>query len=370
MQYKTLVACVSAAVLAVGIACSKNSSTPVSPSPAQSGGTEAGPGGATLKASTPTPQSPTNGQQPDQLVLVAGKSTLTYGNASTPLQYEFDIMNSGGTASMPGCNSGAISAGGGSTVSYTPTCQLEFDQLFTWRIRAVYQGKVTAWSANASFKAPAGGYIRGNEVFDPLVNGKTAGDIFGPVQFIPGQGLQLLAHESHVTYRLPTNLQAGEFSMMILGADEGSEGDKSKVFAMQEGPDENDISTDDYRMTAELRGRSYSTPGQVRYRFKINDHVEDGSPGNLNFSSSRWYFWKFTWSPGIGRLEVREDGPSGRQIYGSSVNMAGRTYKPEPHLVHLGAPIGRASALDATLPGGIYKSVWVSSRPRPAFPGE
>ena len=55
-------------------------------------------------------------------------------------------------------------------------------------------------------------------------------------------------------YRLPQTLEAGEFSMMILGADEGTEGDKSKVFAMQEGPDEGDITDDDYRMTAELRG--------------------------------------------------------------------------------------------------------------------
>ena len=54
--------------------------------------------------------------------------------------------------------------------------------------------------------------------------------------------------------------------MMILGADEGSEGDKSKVFAMQEGPEENDITTDDYRMTAELRGANYSTPGAVTCR--------------------------------------------------------------------------------------------------------
>ena len=48
--------------------------------------------------------------------------------------------------------------------------------------------------------------------------------------------------------------------MMILNGDEGNPGDKSKVFSMQEGPDVNDITTDDYRMTVELRGRNYGAP--------------------------------------------------------------------------------------------------------------
>ena len=72
----------------------------------------------------------------------------------------------------------------------------------------------------------------------------------------PAQGAKLIDHSSFIRYRLPVNLQQGEFSMMIQGADEGSEGDKSKVFAMQEGPDEGDITDDDYRFTAELRGRT------------------------------------------------------------------------------------------------------------------
>jgi hypothetical protein len=57
-------------------------------------------------------------------------------------------------------------------------------------------------------------------------------------------------------------------------------------------------------------------------------------------------------------------------MYNEGVNLHGRIYKPDPMYVHLGAPIGRGCACDATLPGGIYKNVWVSSRPRPAFPGE
>ena len=76
--------------------------------------------------------------------------------------------------------------------------------------------------------------------------------------------------------------------MMILGADEGSEGDKSKVFAMQEGMDEADITDDDYRFTAELRGRNYGAPGSVTYRIIAGDGVSrDGARVQLSFSTAR-----------------------------------------------------------------------------------
>ena len=160
MQYKTLVVCASAAALAAALACSKNPETPVAPSASQPGTADAGPDGSTLKVSAPTPQSPVNNQQPDTLVLTAAKSTASYGS-QTPLSYEFEIKIVGG--------------GAGASVSYTPTCTLEFDQPFSWRVRAAVNNGRGPWSATANFRSPSGGYIRDNEVFDPLTNGKTAG---------------------------------------------------------------------------------------------------------------------------------------------------------------------------------------------------
>ena len=190
------------------------------------------------------------------------------------------------------------------------------------------------------------------------------------MQFIPGQGAKLLDHDSFIRYRLPVNLQQGEFSMMILGADEGSEGDKSKVFAMQEGPDEGDITDDDYRFTAELRARNYGAPGSVTYRIICGRRrvarrraraaqlrqrrvgTSGNSPGRREVSG-----WKFS-----------TDSETGGVIYSSGIGTGSHPYRPDPHYLYLGAPIGRAGALDATLPGGIYKNVWASSRPRPTFP--
>ena len=41
------------------------------------------------------------------------------------------------------------------------------------------------------------------------------------------------------------------------------------------------------------------------------------------------------------------------------------TYRPSPHYAYAGAPTGRSGAESASIPGAIYRNVWVSSRPRP-----
>ena len=240
----------------------------------------------------------------------------------------------------------------------------------TWRVQAAAGNGRGPWSANATFRAAAGGYIRDNEVFDPLTNGRTAGNLFGPTTFGPN-GITLLDFSSHVTYRLPVNLQAGELSMMILGADEGSPGDKSKVFAMQEGDDENDITDDDYRFTAELRGRQYGAPGSVTYRIIAGDGVSrDGARVQLELRQQPLVLLevhladRLRQSPGAAGRPQRQRHLQLGDRHGKPPVSAGTALHPS------GRPIGRACACDATMPGITIKNVWASSRPRPAFPGE
>jgi hypothetical protein len=374
MQQKKAVACASAVLLALAVACSKGPETPVSPSSAQPGATSAGPNGETLKASAPNPLSPINGAQPDTLVLTAGKSTGSFNKGlDGEYSYEFQIMNAANTLV---CAS-FVPGGSGSDVSWTPSCNLELDANHSWRVRAVTQnpgGQMAngPWSSTASFKSPLGGYIRGDELFDPLYNGKTVGNAINTT-FVPNQGIRLNGHDSRVTYVLPITLQAGEMSVMVIGADEGNPGDKTKIMSMQEGG--GDITTNDYRFTAELRGRDYPVPGSVQFRLITGDAGEEDSIFDsaripLGFSSSRWYFWQFTWRTGRADLVVREDGPRGRVIYNQGRGTGTHPYRPEQHVIHLGAPVGRAGPQDATMPGGVYKNLWVSSRPRPAFAGE
>jgi hypothetical protein len=377
MQQKKAVACASAVLLALAVACSKSPETPVSPSSAEPGGTTAGPNGETLKASAPTPQSPVNGAQPDTLVLTAGKASGSFDQGlSGTYSYEFQIMNTGNTVVC----SQTVPGGSDSTVSWTPGCDLELDANLTWRVRAKTQNPAGQmangpWSSAASFKSPIGGYIRGDELYDPLYNGRTVAqpqDVVGAT-FVANQGIRLNGHDSRVTYVLPVTLQAGEMSVMVLGADEGNPGDKTKIMSMQEGF--GDITTNDYRMTAELRGRDYVTPGAIQFRIITGDAGEEDAIHDspriaFNFSSSRWYFWQFTWRTGRADLVVREDGPRGRVLYNAGTGTGTHPYRPEKHVIHLGAPVGRAGPQDASHPGGVYKNLWVSSRPRPAFPGE
>jgi hypothetical protein len=353
-------------LFALALACSKSPETPVSPSAATDPSAGAAADGSTLKVTAPTAVSPVNGAQPDTLVLTTNKSTGKYDPSLAP-SYEFQIRTTGG-ATVAGC-SATVPGGSGSTVAYTPTCTLEFDTNYTWRSRAVMGTAVGPWANDAAFRSAAGGYIRDNEIFDPLSQGKTVGQVRGSVTFLPGQGARLNDHTSHVLYVLPVNLQAGELSVMILGADEGSPGDKSKVFSMQEGPDEGDITDDDYRMTAELRGRNYGAPGAVTFRIIPGDgNSYDGVREQVNFNSSRWYFWKFEWRTGFAQLTVRLDSETGPIQYQHSDGTGTHPYRPVPHYVYIGAPVGRAGPIDATLPGGIYKNLWVSSRARPTFP--
>src|SRR3954464_3515484 len=354
--------CAVAAVCATVVACNKSTSPPTSPGSSAQGEASAGAGGSPLKVNAPGTTSPTGGAQAsDPLTLVATTVSGKFTSVNS-LSYRFQVRSGSTVASE-----GVVGPVSGGSVSFTPG-GLQSETNYTWRVQATTQGQNGPWSADASFKSPVGAFIRGNEVRDPLTIGRTVGEIRGPAQFTPN-GLKLLAHESHVLYRLPVTLEAGQFSMMILGADEGSEGDKSKVFAMQEGPDESDVTTDDYRMTAELRGSLYPAPGSITCRISAGDGVSrDCDRVQRSFDSSRWYFWSFSWSTGTANLTVRQDSETGPAIYSNTIGTGSHPYRPTPHFLYLGVPAGRAGLIDATLPGGTYKNVYVGPGPRPAFP--
>jgi hypothetical protein len=373
IRHTKLFAACAGVVVALTIACSE-SSTPVSPSSSPTGENGAGPDGQTLKIAPPPLMSPANGStitSTSSVTFTVGRVTGTH--ASFPVTIEFDIARQGGAQ----LDNTKLAQGSSNSSSYTMNRQLEINTVYTYRARATYNNAFGPWSPTFTFRTPdiPPAYVRvsggGGEIFDPLTNGITAGNRIGPTQFIPGVGLKMLTQASHVTYTLPENLQQGEFSLMITGVDEGSPGDKSKIMSMQEGPDENDITDDDYRMTAELRGRSYNPAGAVTFRIITgggHDTIFDGVRTPVEFTDTRWYFWKFTWGGGRAQLEVRNDGPNGGIIYSSSVGTGPRPYRPTPHLVHIGAPVGRAGDIDATIGGLIAKDVWLGAGPRPNFP--
>jgi hypothetical protein len=367
-MFRKVLLCTVITAVGFALACGKSSQGPTSPSSAAPSDSAAAADGSTLKVTAPSPVSPINGAQPDgQLILIATKSQGKF-DVNIQVSYQFQIR-SGSTVVF---DSGVVggSGNGPNQVAYAPAVSLTPDATYTWRARGASQGAVGPWGADATFKAPVGGYIRGNELFDPLLGGQTVGALFGGAT-LTNEGVLLPEHESHVTYVLQEPLINGEFSMMIKGLSTSqTRGAKSKVFSMQEGF--GDITPNDYRATIDWRGRAYPSPGQVRFRFITGDassRVFDSDAANPGgWDPNAWYFWRFSWQTGRATLEVRQDSPTGPVKLVLSKGTGSHEYRPNPHVLHLGQPVGRGGDDDATATGITIKSVWASSNPRPAFP--
>lgn len=359
MQHTKFVACASAAMLAFAVACSKNSDSPVSPSAAQPGVTEAAPDGSTLKATAPNPVSPINNAQPDgTLELVATKSQGKFA-AFTP-SYEFEIFRGTTRVYTSGVTGGV--GRGPDHVAHTVVAGLEFDQQHTWRVRAVFAGAVGPWSSSATFRAPAGGFIRDSGVFDPLTNGTTVGEVVGDVTFIPGVGARLNGFASHIRYRLPRTLTQGEYSLIVTNVPTNTEGDKTKILACSEGTA--DIVTNDRRMTVEKRG---DPPGIVAWRIITREDQKDTEGAErefVEFDANQKYLWTATWN-GFFNVRIQAGGSTGPTIYSKGKPYEGQ-YDPNPMVCFAGGPPGRSGLTAASVPGMIVRNVWISSNPRPA----
>ena len=355
-----------AAALVILVACGPSGS-PGSPSAAP-GPDDAGPGGITLKAPAPALQAPADG------AVLASTSSVTFVvgrvsglNTTFPITFEFDVARQGG----PQIDNSRIAQSSAGSTTFTMTRPLENNTAYTCRVRVIFSGAFGPWSPTHTFRTPVrpAPYVLASEIFDPLTDGRTAGSIVGPVTFLPGVGTQLVSQTSFIRYTLTTPLQAGEISMMATNYDGSSPGDKTKVFSMQEG--DTNITDNAYRFTAEMRGAQYVDPGTVAFRIIYGDGVSrDGERAAVSFSRTRWYFWKFTWRTGSATLQVRADGPTGPVVYEQPALPPGGTapYRPTPHRVYIGSPVGSNGPIDATLPGMIVKDLWVSAQPRPVFP--
>lgn len=357
----------TAALLALAIACSKQAATPVSPSTNGATGADAAADGSTLKVSAPGVVSPVNdAQQTDVPTLTASASTAKYSGTTPALTYRFQVFDAGNNMVQ---DSGQVSG-----LTYRPTAQLAFKVRHTWRVRAESGSAVGPWSSAASFISSEGGYIRGNEVFDPLYNGVTVGQAIGAVT-MTSEGARLEANTSYVRYVIPVTITSGEFAVEIKGLRANAPGDKSKVFGMMQGnPDTNDYIVNPYRVDIQYRGTGGFPPNSITYRVLYGDandlsvRYEPTTDQRLisvkNLDPNTWYYWRYTWGKQV-RVTVNEGGPTGRLIYDITRNSNNGSYSPNPHYAFIGTPSGRSGAESASIPGTIYRNVWISTRPKP-----
>jgi hypothetical protein len=309
-------------------------------------------------------QSPINGVRLDALepvVLVIGNSTTSFVPGGVPLSYRFELTNASGAVVE-----NVVVAGGAGATSRVVAADLDSEAAYTWRARAEYQGAAGPWSGSATFVSPVGeGYIRGGELYDPLINGKTVGTIIGPTTFIPGVGLRLDSLQSFVRYALQAPVEDGEMSALITGLETNTEGGKTKVFSMGAGP--GDVTANPARMTVEKRGDA--PPGAIAWRFITTGSQIDTEGAERvvrQFSPDRTYFWEAEWRNARFTLRVNDGGVSGPNMYTFGKGYRG-FYNARPHFVYIGAPPTRGGPGTQSVQGMIVRQLWVSERPRPTF---
>ena len=312
------------------------------------------------------------------------RPTLTVRNATSnqagTRTYEFQISDSQNfTAALTSKVAGfaatvgaATVAEGSGTTSWTPPQDLQPTTVFYWRARATQGTSTSPWSEVGKFRSKLVGFSRAGELYDPLIHGETVGEVIGSVTFVPGKGVQLNTVQSHIRYLLPQTITAGEFSMDVEGLRANAPGDKSKVFGMQEGL--TDFITNDYRIDIQYRGTTGVPPNAIQWRviygYADNLDVRYEPDTAKRFASvfllnpSSTYHWKFTWGRDI-RLILRDGGVAGSTLYDYGMPAPRGEYDPSPHYAFLGAPIGRSGTESATIPGTIYRNVWLANRPRP-----
>jgi hypothetical protein len=191
----------------------------------------------------------------------------------------------------------------------------------------------TDWSAARKFNSKLVGYIRGGELYDPLIHGETVGVRVGSTDFIPGKGIRLNDNTSYVKYLLPGTISTGEFSMEVEGLRPDAPGNKSKVFGMQEGQD--DFIVNRYRVDAQYRGSGGSPPNAITWRAMFGSDDEKLEPDTaVRYASvfalvpARPYLWRGTWSNSGFRLEVLDGGLSGSALYNRRSWMSGSFTAP------------------------------------------
>jgi hypothetical protein len=294
---------------------------------------------------------------PDGPITLIATAATYQSPEPVQLKYRFQVTNDTGVVAY---DSGLVNA-----PSHAVTGALDYEKRFSWRVRAEYQGAVGEWSTPGSFITPAGAYVRGNEIRDPLTNGATVGRAFG-CTFIPGQGVRLDSRESYVEWRLQTPLVEGEFSAEMTNLRNGTEEWKTKVMSMMQGDGVN-ITENSYRVTLDKRTLWADQGARIRYTIAARGQAAEPAGGPQNWNPSEVYFWKFEWRANLSRLSVFAGGRNGRQIENISAPYAG-PYNPNPHIVRLGSVGGRNGS--ETNPGTIIRNVWVSANPRPVFTGE
>jgi hypothetical protein len=142
-----------------------------------------------------------------------------------------------------------------------------------------------------------------------------------------------------------------------------------------------DLFRSNYLMTAQYRGSGGNPDNCIAFKMLMGDPLLKLEPdfgqrsaAVMALDPSHTYFWRATWSDRI-RLQVRDGGVNGNQIYDLTVALADvvpdvkTNYNPSPHFAYLGANNGPFGEEEGSRAGTIYRNVWIGRGTRPASLG-
>jgi hypothetical protein len=357
---RTLSALSAAILLAATFACSGGEEplSPASPTGGVPAETDAASDGTNLKATPPEQTSPADGAELEdfEVVLRVNPSSLKFGG-TLALTYRFQLLEGSSVVKQSNDTSSR---------SWT-VGDLENDTTYGWRARAEFGDAIGPWSPIRTFRTPdqPEAYSIPGELYDPLIDGKSIGEVIGPTTFIKDKGIRIDHQLGRVKYVLKQTVPSGEFSMLVTGLLTNTEGQKTKIMSMAEGSGA-DITTNNRRMTLEKRG---DPPGIVAWRFiSHRSQIETGRGERfkLEFNPNRVYLWIASWRNSRFRVQIFEGGANGKEIYDLSKPFRGE-YDPVPHTAFVGGPPGRAGVNSGSVDRMVVRQVWLSERPRPSF---
>lgn len=326
--------------------------------------------------SAPVPDAPA-----DRTQLATLRPTLTVRN-STATQagtrvYEFQISDQSTFASTaPASQYFAVVAtgtdvpeGSGGTTSFTPSQDLQPTTRFYWRARVKQGSAVSEWSETRLFNSKLVGYNRPGELYDPLIHGETVGDRVGATTFVADKGIRLDSQTSYVRYALPQTIANGEFSVEVEGLRPNGPGGKLKILSMFDGT--GDLLASKYLSNVQYRGVPGNPDNAISFKtlfgdndYKLEPDIGQRTANVLIADPATTYFWKATWSNEF-RVQVYRGGIAGTKFYDLGVTSPGGSYSPTPHYAYLGSTDKSYGDEDGSIPGAIYRNVWIGNRPRP-----
>ncbi len=350
---------------------------PIGPT-APSGGGNSGP----VTLTTPTPVTPTNGDQLSTL-----RPTLTVQNTTSSQQsgsrtYEFQVsdrtdfsLGSSLTASfLVAVSQSNVPEGSDGRTSFTVAQDLQPATRMYWRARVTQGTSTSSWSEPAMFRTKLVGYSRPGELYDPLIHSESIGTIIGPHSWVPGKGIKLETENSYVRYLLAETIANGEFSVEVEGLFPNGPDHKLKIFSM--GDSTSDITNSNFQMSTMYRGVDGNPPNCIAFKAVFGSDSRIAEPtrgqrdaGIRSLNPSRTYFWKATWGSEF-RLLVLDGGINGSSVYELGIPApGGATYRPSPAYAYLGSNQSTFGSDAGTFPGAPYRNLWIGNRPRPATLG-